>query len=97
MNTITFQGFVCVVFSGKYSNGNTRLQLWSEEEGPIATATIDLGEKLPKDQAYIKDYSENDGMLDTLIESGIVARVLDYKMLEYISVPLCKLNLEKCI
>ena len=60
----------------RYPNGNTEIQLWTDEEGPIATATVNLGEKLPRNQAYIKDYSENTGMLDALKEAGIVKKVV---------------------
>jgi hypothetical protein len=40
-----------------------------------------MGDKLPKDQAYIKDYSENEGMLEALADAGIVKEVIGRRCL----------------
>ena len=34
-------------------NGNLALQLWEPEEGPFATLTVNLGKKLPANQAFV--------------------------------------------
>lgn len=94
MSKVKFMIWDCNVSVTKYSNGNTALQLWNEEEGPIATATVNMGGKLPKDQAYIKDYSENAGMFEALVEAGIIVEVVGRKVSGNVIVPLCKLNLE---
>ena len=93
MSKVKFMLWDCDVSVTKYSNGNTALQLWNEEEGLIATATVNMGNKLPKDQAYIKDYSENAGMLDALIAAGIVVDILGCAFSGHVTVPLCKLDL----
>lgn len=35
------------------NNGNLAIQLYSEKEGPFATLTVNLNEKLPKGYAYV--------------------------------------------
>lgn len=92
---VKFIGFECRALLQEYANDNTAIQLWSDEEGVIATATLNLGEKLPKDQAYIKDYFENAGMLQALIDAGIITEVLSVREQGYASIPLCKLDLER--
>jgi hypothetical protein len=95
MAKVKFQDWYCEMEVKRYLNGNTAIQLWNEEEGPIATATVNLGEKLPRNQAYIKDYSENTGMLDALKEAGIVKKVVSMKQSGWVMIPLCELDLEK--
>lgn len=90
-----FKQWDCYIRTGYYVNGNTALQLFSRNDHePIAVATINLYEKLPQNQAYIKDYSENEGMLELLIEAGIVTRVIGFKNSGYITAPLCELDIE---
>ena len=93
MKTVMFYGEECTVQRGGYGNGNTALQLWTDE-GPMATATVNLEDVLPKDKAYIKDYGENTGMLDALMEAGIVEAVIGQKQSGFVLIPLCVLNLE---
>ena len=90
-----FKKWDCVISVGKYENGNTAIQLFDGE--PIAIATVNLGEKLPKDLAYIKDYSENQGMLDALLKAGVVEDIVGHKRSGYVMIPLCRLNLEKLV
>lgn len=95
MAKVKFQDWYCETVVKRYLNGNTAIQLWNEEEGLIATATVNLGEKLPRNQAYIKDYSENTGMLDVLKEAGIVKKVVSMEQSGWVMIPLCELDLEK--
>ena len=94
MKEVKFGRWTCRVLVGKYHNNTRRLDLWNNEDGPIATATINSGELLPANQAYIKDYSENEGMLKALMEAGIVEEVIGYAISGRVVIPLCKLNLE---
>lgn len=51
-----------------------RLQDWETGE-PIAAATINLPDvKLEGREIAIKDYSENQGMVEALISAGVIAR-----------------------
>ena len=50
---------------GQYtSNGNTSLRLVSTSGEPLAHATTNLGDSLLPNYAYIKDYAENEGVLE---------------------------------
>lgn len=98
MSKVKFMGYECnAVIKTYQDNGNTAIQLISDDGEPIARATVNLGHKLAKDKAYIKDYSENEGMLDALVDAGIVKQILTYDKTGYVCVPLCLLNLKKCI
>jgi|SRR5665647_1989538 len=72
MNKVTFQGIDCSVRVSSYNNGQVNIQLF-DEEGPYATASICLvGQELPQNYTAIKNYSENEGILDALVEAGVV-------------------------
>lgn len=54
-------------------NGNTALLVLDEfTSEPIATATVNVGEQLLGNQLHIKDYSENEGIFDWLIDNQII-------------------------
>ena len=57
----------CYFQVGKYTNGNTAIEIWNNEDGPITKVTVNPDIKLPNDRIAIKDYSENEGMVDWLI------------------------------
>lgn len=73
---VKFLGTDCLIKTMKYNRTNhTCIQLYDMENGsPFATATVNLpGIRLPHDHAvFIKDYSENDGMANSLIEAGVI-------------------------
>lgn len=94
MFTINFQGYECKVRRNWYLNGNTYLELFTED-GPYAIATTNLGKELPEDQAYIKNYSENIGMLEALQDAGIVTEVIGWVPSGFVLIPLCQLDLGK--
>lgn len=90
-----YKNWECELQIGYYENGNTAIQLLDKEDyGLIATATMNLGDKLPENQAYIKDYSENEGMLEALKKAGIINNIIGYKSSGYITAPLCELNMD---
>lgn len=69
---IEFSGFNCVIDIDTYTNGGTAIRLIDADDGmPVATASVWI-RGLDEDEIAIKDYSENVGMLDTLVKSGIV-------------------------
>lgn len=58
----------------------------------IASATINMPDvELKDDEVIIKDYAENEGMLDALVEAGIVEKHHDWVNSGFISAPVCKL------
>lgn len=93
---LVFDGWLCNLEIGKYvDSGNTYIALIEVGDGsPVALATVDFGEKLAENQAYIKQYSENEGMLDALSKAGLINRILGYKKSGYVQIPLCELNLK---
>jgi len=61
----------------RYQNGRIALELIVENEDgfrePLARASVNLPNlDIPDNAMFVKDYSENEGMVDTLIESGII-------------------------
>lgn len=86
----------CEPIVGYYGNGNTAIQLIDKQDKSlVAVATINLIDGLPENQAFIKDYSENEGMLEALKDVGIVTKVIGNRRSGYITAPLCELDLEK--
>lgn len=71
MKTVTVHGHVCTVEHGKYANGQNRIQLWCDE-GPYATASVAIDAHLSEDEVAIKDYSENRGVWDALLNAAII-------------------------
>lgn len=64
-----------------------------DEEGPVATATVNLpAVKLGPNQVAIKDYAENEGMLDALVAAGEVKSIGEKTLSRYGEVPVCELQ-----
>src|SRR5690606_10426483 len=77
-----------------YGNDRPALQLIDAEDGsPIATATVNLPD-LPAgpNQVFIKDYSENEGMLAALVAEGVVKPTGQTVRSGYVEVPVCELQ-----
>lgn len=62
----------------KYNNGRTAIEIIDVEDGcPVMMATVNLPEAvINDDEVIIKNYSENEGVLEFLIENGIVSKPL---------------------
>lgn len=75
---VKFKNWNCIVEKKSYYNGRIALVLTEESTAePIATATINIDDYImsegkEKQYTFIKDYSENEGMLEALIHAGIV-------------------------
>jgi hypothetical protein len=82
---------VVYIKRGTYSNGGTSLSLIDAvDHCPFANCTINMV-GLEHDELAIKNYSENEGMLDFLLKEGIVERPHRYESSGYVLVPICKL------
>lgn len=90
---VEFGGYSCLLEFGEYANGRTAIQLVNFEDSDlVADATVNIPEyNLPKGQVIIKDYSENEGMLDALIKANIVSKPVDYAESGFIKAPVVKL------
>ena len=77
----------------KYANGQTAIRLIDSADGmPYATATVCVEDNLLKeDEVAIKDYSENAGILDSLIEANIVELPHAFIQSGFVKIPICKL------
>jgi hypothetical protein len=93
---IQFKEWTCHIVFGEYQFGkNVSMQLVDVRDGlPVATATVNPEIALDKDLVCIKDYSENEGMLNTLKEAGIVSEPIDYIQMGFVRVPVCRLLVE---
>lgn len=73
-NVIRWAGCECVVQRHRYGNGRRAIRLVDANDGvPMATATVNLPcVELAPDEALIKDYGTNEGVLDALVTAGLV-------------------------
>jgi hypothetical protein len=89
-----FQGEqVTVDTSRQYTNGRVAIQLISVEDNePYAVASVNVPDaRLESDEVIIKDYSENEGMLEFLLQNNIVT-LTDRKIQSgWVTMPVCKL------
>lgn len=74
MKEVQFQQWKCLLEIGQYNNGRTALSLIEKDTGePIAKATINIPDvNISEGDVFIKNYSENAGMLDALIEAKVI-------------------------
>lgn len=83
----------CYLLDGKYHNGNLGLEIWSEEHGPIAKVTTYVSMILGDDYIAVKNYSENEGMDEFLVSSGIVDKdPINYVASGFVDIPIYRLT-----
>lgn len=59
----------------EYSNGRIAMRIMDNYGQPITTATINIpNEVCPEGHAFIKDYSENEGVLAFLVAKKITSK-----------------------
>ena len=92
-HTVRFKRWTGVIEKGQYGNGRIALSLEDTKKGEtILVATINVPEeKIEKDEVIIKDYSENEGILDILIHAGIISKPVRIIETGMITAPVCKL------
>jgi hypothetical protein len=92
MYKVIFKKWQCNVLLKQYSNNRTAITLEDADGEPIATATVNLpDEPLEKDEVFIKNWSENEGMLDVLITAGIIGPVIEEVPTGFVKAQKCKL------
>ena len=96
--TVEFAGYECLAYETTYpsaAGGATAIYLVDTADGePVATATVNVegvSEKLPASEVLIKDYSENEGMMDALIAAGLVRDTGRRVPTGYVTVPVARL------
>ena len=91
---IKFQDWNCLLeFSEYQNNGRTAITLIDETDGsPITTATINMPNvSLNDDEVIIKDYSENEGILNALLINGVVELTGKSVDTGFVNCEICKL------
>ena len=96
-----FMNWDCNIVKTHYTNGRIALQLVATaddldndvyEGEPIAMASVNLPEvSIAADEVFIKDYSENEGMLMALVKAGIVKDTGRRVQSGFVSIPVCKI------
>ena len=79
---------------GKYRNGRTSIELLdAQDHQPVMVATVNIDgyTLLHSDQVLIKNYSENEGVLDFLVANEIVSKPRSWVSTGYVTVALCDL------
>lgn len=83
----------CYFRTNKYeSNNNLCISIYSETEGCICKVTVNTCEVLSDDEIAIKDYSENEGMYDWLLENGFVESASYTIGSAYVYIPVCRIT-----
>ena len=74
MNTIQFHNqSLSVDLSQRYRNNRIAIELFDSDGEPYMVASVNLPQyPCPDEHTFIKDWSENEGILDALVSQGIV-------------------------
>jgi hypothetical protein len=62
----------CKFRTGRYGNGNLALQVESLTEGLVCTCSVNPGVPLPDNELAVKDWSENEGMVEELKRQQVI-------------------------
>lgn len=95
MKLINFRDEDMYIYRTTYrDNENTAIILENLDGEMYTVATVNTNESLPENQAYIKDYSENTGILTMLKDEKIVTKRLGFKKSGFITLELWELDLD---
>jgi hypothetical protein len=77
----------------EYSNGQNAILLYDTADGfPYATASVSLPNyEMDSDEVAIKNYSENEGILESLITAGIISKPHLIITSGHVNIPICKI------
>lgn len=91
---VKFKDWDCVVqWSIYYENNNIAIQLVDENTKElVAVATTNTGFKDDFPEVQIKDYSENEGMWQALVDAGVIKdKIVNTITTEYVEVKVAEL------
>ena len=82
------------LIGSRYPNNRLALLLRDTDTGePIGMLTRNLpNNPLRSDEVILKNYSENEGCVEALIEAGIVEKAHRWVMSGYMQLPVCRLT-----
>ena len=94
MLKMRYREWDCILQKGRYIDNSIAILLVDAHDGePITKATVAIdGANLRENQITVKDYSENEGMLDALIGIGLVTGVERRVQSGWVSVPVCNID-----
>lgn len=78
-------------FMGKYVDGSPALGVWTDMK-PMFRATVCLNEKPAPGHVFIKDWSENEGVLQALVGAGVIEPPIRSIPTGYVEAFECKLT-----
>jgi hypothetical protein len=83
-----------ILETAKYQDtGGLCLMLKDEDGYPVATLTTNLGFRVNKGYIAVKDYSENTGASNILIDNGIIeSQPIEWITAGFVKVPIFKLT-----
>lgn len=101
--TIWFNNEPLTLSFQKYYNGQNALQLNDNEGFPYMKASVALDNGndkevialLMEDHVAIKNWSENTGILEILVNEGIISEPIMRIDSGYVQIPICKILIEK--
>ena len=91
MKKVKFKDWDCNVLFNKYQEGGHRIELLDADDGlPIAVATVNVPNiPLEENEVIIKNYSENEGIYDALVEAKIVNKTKkSVRLSEFVVAPI---------
>ena len=97
MTKINFNDTDLLVFITNYADGKNAITLIEEDtEEPYTTATVNLPITMYDNEVVIKNYSENVGIYEALVNAKVISPAHRYTSSGYVSrIPVCKLLIEK--
>lgn len=99
IGNVKFKEWLCTVDVQFYNNGRFAICLDDKETGePVAVASVNMPKAILKaDEVCIKNYSENEGILKSLVDSGFIEETGNEFDNGYVVVPICRLTKESLI
>lgn len=92
MNKVTFLGEECNVMISRFASTD-RIALYLEDSMgcPMTRISVNMPDaEMADDETAIKNHSENEGILQILIDAGIVSEPVRYIKGGWVEFPVCK-------
>lgn len=95
MKTYKLRGELVSVSTKKYGNNRPAIIITDSEGLPYMIATVNIPERVLEDnEVIIKDYSENEGIYQWLLEKNIIQPMVGTHQMSFERAPICVLNSE---
>ncbi len=93
---VKFKQWECSLAFGEYQNGRTEMFLTDNATlEDVLCASVNLpDEAIGSNEIAIKNYSENEGVLDALIKHKVVSKPKRYVYLTHVTIPICELLMQ---